>query len=387
MAPATRGTGAGSNVPRATTCWSRASTPQHQHSVEPVHAKGPLGTASPRYTNRRGSPGTARTAWPLQRGVQAPSAVTTSAQPNRPCSRPPTATVAPGAGGEASTSAAGLASSPAGHTGSAGVTGHWHANAAGDHHHMHGGYARPGAGVGPRARDWALLVVSAGFTGAALAVLAVGDDAPAARSGAAFFGMCTVIASFFLREKWLAGRNAGVEGVVEAARGRIFESKVRLLGGGATLAAGGGVMLASGGFPWPFTLASAAIFLVGVGFLVAVAVGRLGAAWLEFEAGGLRVGDRRGSFLVPWDDVVGCEVWSLHDNAVVAIALRDPRAAVASAEPASHAPAVAATLGATSTLTLFPSRFALDAGLLARSVATYARVPAAREQLRRPLLG
>jgi hypothetical protein len=239
----------------------------------------------------------------------------------------------------------------------------------------------------PRFGDWALLGVSGVFTALGVVLLvATTADRHMAFASTAFFGLCTSIAAVVLSEKRRTARFAAKEGVVESAQGRIPEAKVRPVAGGAMVAVLGGLLVTVPGAPLPLRLASGAMVLGGLGLVGAVALGLRGNRWLQFEVAGLRVGNAARSFLMPWSDIVGCQRGEMNSNPVVLVQLGDLTGALASAEPAAYAGTVAAMLP-DGQLTIFPMAFGLDAGLFARSIATYVTDPARRERLAQPLLG
>ncbi len=245
----------------------------------------------------------------------------------------------------------------------------------------------PVKSFGPGLREWLFLAGSGAFTAAGLAMVALSDagERHMAVASTAFFGLCTAIFAFFTWEKVRLARSAATDGIVEAAQGRIHTARSRVYAMGVALVVVGVLLATVPGIPWVPFLASVAIALAGLGVLVGTTSGRMGHAWLQFEATGLRVGDRHGSFVLPWDDLAGCALWEHQQNPVVVVQLRDVRRAIASAEPQSRAATVAATLSG-GTFQILPLSFGLDAVLLARSIHTYVSDPARRDSLARPLL-
>lgn len=222
-----------------------------------------------------------------------------------------------------------------------------------------------------------MLLGSAAFTVAGLALVVLGDEPGKGIAAVAFFGLCTAVGAVIVRQRLRMAASAAAPGPFDAPPGPIREARLPLAAAGGALAGVGALLASIDGFDWPWTAASAAMALGGLGFLVALAVGRVGDRWLRFERDGLRVADRLGSVLLPWDDVAGCQLWSVQSNVFVSVSLHDPARTVASAP----SPAVAARFVQAGAVRVSAARFGWDAVAFARCVEGYARDPARRAAL------
>lgn len=239
--------------------------------------------------------------------------------------------------------------------------------------------------MGPRLRDWLLLLVSSAFTVAGVWMFTRGDKEGLAI--AAFFGLGTLVPVSSIVTKRRFVRNTRIGGDVEAAPGRIPEDRHVLYATGGLMAVAGALMVATGGGMGPlFVACSVLICGAGVVLFAGTAIGWLGDRWLAFEPEGLRIGSRRATYLVHWDNVAAIRLGELSNNAAVCLHLRDPSRAAATAGPAADR--VMKRFARNMRYTGFPilllaRHFALDAGLLARSLEGYVRDPARREALGR----
>lgn len=237
--------------------------------------------------------------------------------------------------------------------------------------------------------DWLLLVVSALFTLAGGALLVFSDEPRKALGPMVFFGGCTAIAAYFLAVKVRFARNDALPGQVTVAPGRIPEARGRILAAGVGLTVVGAVLVTTPGFSWLFTAAAAVIAVTGPVVLISAALGWIGSRWLAFEPEGLRVGDRHGSWLLHWDNVATIDIGEFNSNPLLWVGVHDAALAIASTEPPerqAHTSKQLTVTGHRGVLSIMPLNFAMDAGLLARSIDTYARDPSRRAELGRPLL-
>lgn len=105
-----------------------------------------------------------------------------------------------------------------------------------------------------------LVLVSVTFTAAGVWMGVAGDALGEAAAVTAFFGLCSAIALFFLVQHLREARNAGLDGDVLAAPGRIREDRRLLVGGGGALAVAGTVMALGGrSLGWPFVACAVAL--------------------------------------------------------------------------------------------------------------------------------
>ncbi len=253
--------------------------------------------------------------------------------------------------------------------------------------------------AGPRLRDWALLLVSFGFTAAGAALWWSGRDPGPAMATTAFFGLCLAVAVGNVMEKRALRRFAAAERVEITGGVPIPMRRGRLLGLGVTLIAVGGMMVAGGGsFGVVYQAVASLLPLTGAILTGGVLLGRFGRDSLCFEPAGLRLAGRGWSMLVHWDNVGAVDVAEPSDNPEVRLVVRDADRLLgtleATKDPVATRARLVRRLERTRTWqgcdwTILPVHFGLNAALLSKAIHGYAADPVSRARLtpRPPLPG
>ncbi len=242
-----------------------------------------------------------------------------------------------------------------------------------------------------RARDWLLLLVSAAFTVAGLALWLAGRGS-GGLAAAIFFGACTGVAVWILRSKATAGRQAldpglevrvgeGFGEVIVGSRRRQWAAGVGLVVFGAALAWTGGP-IGQG-----FVAVSWILAGCGAALLVALGLGFRAGHALVFAREALWIGGR-DRYPLHWDNIAGAEVFELQSNLLVRVHLHAPARAVDAAEGREGvAGRVARAMATTQAMIgapvmIHPGFFGVDPVVLVRALERYATSPGAREELR-----
>ncbi len=249
--------------------------------------------------------------------------------------------------------------------------------------------------VGPRIRDWALLVISLAFVAAGLLIVAERPQEAIGWTSVLFFGGCAAIAVWSLRAKRRAARQAEDPTLLArfdaGAELRPDLRRIRAISGGLALF-GVAVALVGRGLGSGFVLASLGLALLGVAALAASLLGLTGRGSLRCAPEGLWIGARGYRYRVGWDNVAGLDVGEVHSQPILRIWARDLEAVLASCEPAAERARLARALGWSRGLvgcdvSLMPRAFGVDEVVLLRALERYVADPAARAELvRRPSL-
>lgn len=240
---------------------------------------------------------------------------------------------------------------------------------------------------GPGARDYVLLAIGVAFVACGLFLLPRKPDT--AIPCLAFSGACTVFAVGNVVRKRRAARLRPLS--VEIVGGTpIRPLKSRVAGLSALLLGLGSILLAywrSG----PVLVLVCLVVMIVVGLLLAagLATGRLPVGFLMFDPEGLTIGQRRDTFMVPWDAIGGLAPGELHDNPVLLLRVAD-LASIRVDPPDARARVVArlssnvAWIGAH--VMVMTSHYGIELPLLVSAIERYVADPGQRRQLAVPRL-
>lgn len=243
--------------------------------------------------------------------------------------------------------------------------------------------------MGPRLRHWLLLASALAFVAMGLVILASGRDAALGALCVLFFGACGAVAAAEIVRRGRAARQADdPELALDFAAGQVLRADARRIAATSAGLAVFGALLAALGqeLGTVFVALCGLMALLGVGVLVALALGYTGRASLRFTAEALWVGDGAASYPVPWDSIVAVDLGEIHEQPVLRIAVADVEALLAGVRPRAAVRRVARAIGWNRGLygadvAVMPRAFAVDEVLLLRAVERYARDPAARVEL------
>lgn len=240
--------------------------------------------------------------------------------------------------------------------------------------------------IGPSFRDWLLGVVSVLLALCGLIMLLSGE-----RMGIAVFvlfsgGAATAVWTI-VRKRQIRARTAAapvpVRGFVPFRARRshlmVWTAGIGVVGIAiwSTGAAGGAV------FVW----IGAGLAILGAVLSVLIALGVSAHAYLQFEPAGLRLGQRRYSFLLEWDNVVELSPGEFHGHDVLRIHVRDLDRLRATLEPTAIGAARLAKAIRSSRqwfdadITLIAMHYGTDIGVLAPAITRYMTDPDARGEL------
>lgn len=217
-------------------------------------------------------------------------------------------------------------------------------------------------------QDWALASIGLLFVLAGLVMLPT--QGAQALLPISFFGVCGAVGIYNIVRKKRAVRLAGAR--VQALDGVTLRPSRRRVAGMAAIllvialpilfsAAAGLVMQAIGAF----------LVLVAAVLLAALALGRLPVGHLGFRPGGLEVGYRGFSALLPWQTIAAVETREFCDNPLVAIHLHDWQAASVTPPAAQlrYARAVGASRGTFGAdVSIMVLHYGIDAEVLAAAI-------------------
>jgi len=241
----------------------------------------------------------------------------------------------------------------------------------------------PGSGI----TEWLVAGLSLSFV--VIGVAMVRDRSEFAVPTLAFFGVCASVAIVTIVRKRRFARLRPL--TVEIVGGvRIRPSRVYVGVLATTLLGLGLVML-------PYVPRESIILMLCIGVMLAAGAflavglitGRLPVGFLQFDPGGLTIGQRRASFTVPWDAIAAVAPGELHDNAVLLLWVRDMDAVLV--RPQRDRPRVVAGLRSNrnwvgADVMIMTSQYGIDLPLLLSAVERYVADPSAREGLAVPRL-
>lgn len=243
--------------------------------------------------------------------------------------------------------------------------------------------------MGPGLRDWGLLGISLAFVAMGAMIVGSGRDGAIGAVCLLFFGACAAVAAAEIVRKLRAARQLGDPSLeVRFEPGQQLRADARRIG----VACGGlavfGALLAVLGRElggW-FVGACGLLGLLGVGGLVALALGYTGRASLRFTADALWVGSGRAEYPVLWDSIVAVELGAIHEQPVLRIVVADVEALLGRVEPPSEVRRVARAIGwnrglCGADVAIMPRVYGIDEVVLLRAVGRYAGEPAARAEL------
>lgn len=255
----------------------------------------------------------------------------------------------------------------------------------------------------PGLKDWLWPIAGGFFMAAELAAIYVGEFHKPAVGPEALLFLFTMIGILNLWEKVHFKRNEEVPADVRALGGPILVQRISIIYGLGGLITVCGAFALAEGVPTngPLVLASAPVVLAvciawtigaaavtgaGMWLLVSALFGwRMGHLYLAFEPAGLRVGTRRYSYLLHWDNLAGIHPLVRARNTWLFLAPIDAGRLVATLNPSStRDTADGARLAAAlaqpdrqtgSPLSIMPRMFGVDAGILSRAIQGYAADP------------
>jgi hypothetical protein len=141
--------------------------------------------------------------------------------------------------------------------------------------------------------------------------------------------------------------------------------------------------------PTEIVICAVIMVVVGGGLLIGLVTRRLPVGFLQFDPGGLTIGQRPWSFTIPWDSVAAIGSGEFNDNPVLLLSLRDPSELIAHPSEA-HARIVKslrlsrATVGAH--VMIMTSLYGIDLPFLVTAIERYVADPEARKGLSLPRL-
>jgi len=241
----------------------------------------------------------------------------------------------------------------------------------------------PGSGL----TEWLVAGLSLAFVAVGVAMLR--DRSEFAVPVLAFFGVCAAVAIVTIVRKYRFARLRPL--AVEIVGGvPIRPSRTYVAVLAATLLGLGFVLL-------PYALRESIVLLLCTGTMLATGaflavgliMGRLPVGFLQFDPGGLTIGQRRASFTLPWDAIARVAPGEFHDNAVLLLWVRDMDAVLVR-PPGLRARVVAGLrsnrkwVGAD--VMIMSSQYGIDLPLLVSAVERYVADPHAREGLAVPRL-
>ena len=218
-------------------------------------------------------------------------------------------------------------------------------------------------------QDWALAGIGLFFVLAGLLLLPT--QGAKALVPVSFFGVCGAVGVYNIARKRRSARL--VHARVQAADGvTLRPSRLRVAGMAAILLLVAlPILLFGRDFGIVMQAIGAFIALVAFVLLAGLALGRLPAGHLGFRSGGLEIGYRGFSALLPWDAIACVEVREFSNNPFVAICLRDWQQAVVSPPAAAlrYARAVGTCRGTfQADVAIMPLHYGVDAQVLAASI-------------------
>jgi hypothetical protein len=238
--------------------------------------------------------------------------------------------------------------------------------------------------AGPGAKDWALLLISAGFV--LLGVVILPSNRDVGILNIAFFGLCSAVGAGIVVRKLRYARlqplRAELTGGVP-----IRPSRAKLAVLGAALAVVGAILIVFGCSRAPDEVVLAFWVMAGAGvlLLVGVAVGWLPAGYVQFDPEGITLGQRGWSYTVPWQRIARMAGGEYHSNPVLLLWLDDLEA-VQAKPPERHAKAIERMRSSErwvgAHVLLMPEQYGLELPLLLTALERYLAEPAARAELR-----
>jgi hypothetical protein len=240
---------------------------------------------------------------------------------------------------------------------------------------------------GPTLRDWALAAVGLLFVAGALLVF---QREPAMAVGTiALFGACAALGvrNVVRKRRFARLRPLSVEivGGVPLRPSRLYTA---LLGGGVLSV---GLALVPPGLDGRLVLLICAgvMVLAGAFLLGGVAKGKLPIGFVQFDEGGLTVGQRTSTFTIGWDNVLGVWPGEFHDNAVLFLSVRD--LAALAVHPAEAKARTMARLSLDQRVVgahvmILTGSYGIDLPLLVAAIEGYVSDPASRAGLAVPRL-
>ncbi len=239
----------------------------------------------------------------------------------------------------------------------------------------------------PGIRDWALLAIGVGFTGAGLLILPF--DRNVGIVTIAFFGLCAVVLATKIVRKLRFRRprplRAEIVGGVP-----IRPSRAIAFGLGASLFALGAILVTFGrGYGVTFWSISWLVMAVGSALSIGIAVGWLPVGFIRFDPPGITIARRRWSYTIPWDCISGIAPGELHHNPVLYVWLDNPHAVDAhppecKEQVVKHLASNARWVGAH--VMLMTSQYRLELPLLVQALERYLADPSARAELARGMV-
>ena len=141
--------------------------------------------------------------------------------------------------------------------------------------------------------------------------------------------------------------------------------------------------------PAEIVIGAVILVVVGAGLVIALVTRRLPVGFLQFDPGGLTIGQRPWSFTIPWDSVAAVGSGELYDNPVLLLSLRDPSEVIAHPSEA-HARIVKSLRSSRASVgahdMIMTSLYGIDLPFLVTAIERYVADPEARKGLGLPRL-
>ncbi len=141
---------------------------------------------------------------------------------------------------------------------------------------------------------------------------------------------------------------------------------------------------------WPAAIGWVSVAFGLTGWAMGLARGKDGGAWIMLSPTGLAMGNRKGSYTVPWDDIAGARIGEFYRQPYVFLEVPNLARTLASVDPPSVRDATARSFSTSAGMTGFPiavqpSLFGVEPVWFVRAVKRYATEPEARAELTPPL--
>lgn len=236
----------------------------------------------------------------------------------------------------------------------------------------------------PKRKDWVLALISLTFVAMGFFLLPKNRDVGIVTI--AFFGVCagTFLTTIFrkLRESKFQSISVGVSGGVDIKPSRL---RVWLM---AFLLISLGTILAVFGDSYPFLLRILAYVIAGFGILLVALIlfGKIPVGFLRFDPDGFRIGRRKWTILLSWDEIAEVRAGEFNSNAAVFLFLRSYDRIRTEPEE-FYQKAIQEILSSEgwigSHFMILTSNYGMSSPVLAEAIERYKSQPEAREELNR----